>query len=71
MASGLGYYRGLGDFEFPINVKQLATFIDGENYGIHRFLSEWVNVHKAGDEYKKYGSKLADKIEKLLNEGYF
>lgn len=52
-----------------LNMEQLAKMVYEANYGIHRFLSEIIDLQRQS----KYKQELefADELESILNKGHF
>lgn len=65
MIAKVGTYNHLGPIKIPIDMKLLASVVDKENYGLHRFLSEWLKIC----DRKKHTNRLVNEIERLLNQG--
>lgn len=52
-----------------LNMEQLAQMVCKENYGLHRFISEVIDI-KRKSEWKQ-DHVFADELEKLLLNGHF
>jgi hypothetical protein len=50
-------------------MEQLAQMVYKANYGLHRFLSEIIDIQRKS-EYKQE-QDFANELEKLLNQGHF
>lgn len=67
------YYKHLDEdkhcnVNIELNMKQLAQEVCEKNYGLHRFLSEVIDI-KRKSEWEK-DKELADGLERLLFKGY-
>lgn len=74
MAAGKHYYKHLDkdqecNVNIELNMEQLAQMVCKTNYGVHRFISEVIDIKKASEwpEDKDFAAGL----ERLLDKGYF
>jgi hypothetical protein len=68
------YYKHLDkdkncNVNIELNMEQLAQMVYKANYGLHRFLSEIIDIQRKS-EYRQE-QEFADGLEKLLNQGHF
>jgi len=61
--------QGNCNVNINLNMKQIAEMVNSANYGLHRFLSETIDIKKRS-EYEDE-RKFADELEQLLRRGYF
>ncbi|MGG3798967.1 hypothetical protein [Metabacillus fastidiosus] len=52
-----------------LNMEQLAQMVYNANYGLHRFISEIIDIQRKS-EYKQE-HEFADGLEELLNKRHF
>lgn len=67
------YYKHLDNdilcnVNIELNMKQLAEQVCSVNYGLHRFLSETIDIKRRSEWPQDL--ELADKLEAILNEGH-
>jgi hypothetical protein len=74
MATGKHFYKLLDKEQYcnvniELNMEQLAQMVCKTNYGLHRFISEVIDIKRTSkwQEDKEF----ADGLESLLNKGYF
>lgn len=56
-------------FKVVLNMKDVVEQVDSVNYGIHRFISELIDIRRAS-KYKQ-DHEFANGLEELLDKGYF
>jgi hypothetical protein len=69
----LHYYKHLdndknSNVNIELNMEQLAQMVCKVNYGLHRFISEVIDI-KRNSEWEK-DKRFADELEELLNRKY-
>lgn len=74
MAAGQHFYKHLdndsqGRFQIDLSMEELVKHVDKLNYGVHRFISELIDVRRSSKWEQDH--KFADELENLLNKGYF
>lgn len=70
---GKHFYKHLDEEEhcninINLNMKQLAEMVCEANYGLHRFLSEVIDIKRKSKWIDE--QEFAAKLEELLNRGY-
>lgn len=67
------YYKHLDDskshnINIELNMEQLARMVCKTNYGLHRFISEVIDIKRESkwDQDKVF----ADRLEELINQGF-
>ncbi|MFD0587747.1 hypothetical protein ACFQZE_07010 [Paenibacillus sp. GCM10027627] len=56
-------------FKIDLDMRSLVEQVDKTNYGIHRFISELIDIRRQSKW--KQDHEFADELEKLLYKGYF
>ncbi len=56
-------------FKLVLDMKQVVENVDKVNYGVHRFISELIDIRRLS--IYKQDLDFADELEALLNKGYF
>ncbi|PHA03017.1 hypothetical protein COE51_01350 [Bacillus pseudomycoides] len=74
MTAGKHYYKHLDkekhcNVNIELNMEQLAQMVCNANYGLHRFISEVIDIKR--ESKWKEDKEFADELESLLNKGYF
>lgn len=66
----MGSYDYMGPISLPVDMDKLAEIVESAVYGTHRFLSALVRVRRQKNP-NQGEDRLAQEIERLLNEGYW
>lgn len=69
-----GFYKHLDkekncNVNIELNMEQLAGMVYKANYGLHRFLSEIIDIQRQSKYEQEH--EFADELEKLLSKGHF
>lgn len=68
------YYKhldkpGMCNVKIELNMEQLARLVCEQNYGLHRFISEVIDIKRLSEwEQERI---FADELERLLLQGHF
>ncbi len=76
MSAGKDYYKHLnktGKFTVEVDMVDVVKQVESMNYGVHRFISELINIRKASKWYLEDPQYFdhTNRLEQLLEDGFF